>query len=118
LGRYGTSILVSPSANLGNGNIADVRLKRKCSFVKLRILRDLQKNRVRVVQIEVVGYRVRSINCGKRHHYCREFRSINDFILQNWGACVDTVLGHVSMFGRVQDGRIGRRCFVYMMNCR
>jgi len=27
----------------------------------------------------------------ERHHYCREFRSINDFILQNWGACVDTV---------------------------
>ena len=26
----------------------------------------------------------------------REFRSINDFILRNWGACVDTVFGHVS----------------------
>ena len=21
----------------------------------------------------------------ERHHYCREFRSINDFILRNWG---------------------------------
>jgi len=26
---------------------------------------------------------------------------------------VDTVFGHVSMFGRVQAGRIGRRGFVY-----
>jgi len=26
----------------------------------------------------------------------REFRSINNFILQNWGACVDIVFGHVS----------------------
>jgi len=24
--------------------------------------------------------------------YCREFWSINDFILRNWGVCVDTVL--------------------------
>jgi len=32
--------------------------------------------------------------------------------------CVDTVFGHVSMFGRVQAGRIGRRCFVYRMNYR
>jgi len=23
------------------------------------------------------------------------FESINDFILRNWGACVDTVFGHV-----------------------
>ena len=24
------------------------------------------------------------------------FQSINNFILQNWGACVDIVFGHVS----------------------
>ena len=90
-----------------------MRPKRKCPFGKLRILRDLQENRVRVVQIKVVGYQIRNINCGRRHHYCREFRSTNDSILRNWGACVDTVFGHVSMFGRVQAGRIGRRCFVY-----
>ena len=113
-----TDVLISPSAGLCNGNIADVRLKRKCPFRKLRISRDLQKNRIRVVQIEVVGYQIRSINCGKRHHYCREFRSINDFILRNWGACVDTVFGHVSMFGRVQAGGTRRRCFVYRMSCR
>jgi len=112
------SILVSPSANLCNGNIADMQPKRKYPFRKLRISRGLQKNRVRVVQIEVVGYQVRSIDCGKRHHYCREFWSINDLILRNWGACVDTVFGHVCMFDRVQAGRIGRRCFVYRMNCR
>jgi len=33
----------------------------------------------------------------ERHHYCREFWSINDFILRNWRACVDTVFGHVSL---------------------
>ena len=32
----------------------------------------------------------------ERRHYYREFQSINDFILQNWGACVDTFFGHVS----------------------
>jgi len=31
----------------------------------------------------------------ERVHCCREFWSINDFILRNWGACVDTVFGHV-----------------------
>jgi len=41
----------------------------------------------------------------ERHHYCREFRSINDFILQNWGACVDTVFGHVPEIGRVWIGK-------------
>ena len=91
-----TNVLISTSADLRNGNIADVRLRRKCPFRKLRISRNMQKNRIRVVQIEVVGYQIRSINCGKRHHYCREFRSIDDFILQNWGACVDTIFGHVS----------------------
>ena len=39
----------------------------------------------------------------KRHHYCREFQSINDSILQNWGACVDTVFGHVSIIGKSID---------------
>jgi len=33
----------------------------------------------------------------ERHHYWGEIRSINDFILRNWGACVDTVFGHVSL---------------------
>ena len=89
-------VLVSPSAAFCNGNIDDGRLKWRCPFGKLRISRDLQKNRIRVVQIEVVGYQDGSINYGNRHHYCREFRSINDLILRNWGACVDTVFGHVS----------------------
>jgi len=36
----------------------------------------------------------------ERYHYCREFWSINDFILRNLGACVDTVFGHVPRIGR------------------
>ena len=91
-----TNILVSTSADLCNSIIADVRLREKCPFRKLGISRNLRRNRIRVVQIEVVGCQIRSINCGKRYHYCREFRSINSFILRNWGACVDTVFGHVS----------------------
>jgi len=59
------NILINPSANPCNGNIADVRLKGKCLFGKLRISKDLQKNRIRVVQVEVVGYQIRSINCGE-----------------------------------------------------
>ena len=82
-----TNVLISPSVNPCNGNIADVRLKGRCPFGKLRISRDLQKNRNRVVQIEVVGYQIRSINCGKRHHYCGEFRSINDSYSKIGGMC-------------------------------
>jgi len=69
-------VLVSPSAGPCNGNIADARLKWKCPFGKLRISRNLQKNRIRVVQIKAVGCQIRSINCGKRQYYCTEFRSI------------------------------------------
>ena len=90
------NVLISPSVDLRNGNIADVRMRRKCPFTKLRISRNLQENRIGVVWIEVVSYQIRSINCGKRHHYCIKFRSINSFILQNWGACVDTIFAHVS----------------------
>ena len=58
-------VLVSPSAALCNGNITDKRLKWRYPFRKLRILRNMRRNRIRVVQIEVVGYQIRSINCGK-----------------------------------------------------
>ena len=34
---------------------------------------------------------------------CREFWSINNFTLQNWGACVDTVFG----MGQVNEAWIG-----------
>ena len=90
------NVLVNTSADLCNSNIADIRLREKCPFRKSRISGNLRKNRIRVVLIEVVGYQIRGIDCGKRHHHCREFRSINSFILRNWGACVDTVVGHVS----------------------
>jgi len=48
-------------------------------------------------------------NCEKGVIIRREFWSINDFILQNWGACVDTVFGHVA--GRIMklgsaDGKV------------
>ena len=39
----------------------------------------------------------------KRRRCCREFRSINDSILRNWGACVDTVFGHVFIIGKSLD---------------
>jgi len=94
-------VLISPSASPCNGSIADTRLKWKCPFGKLRISRNLRKNQIRIDQIKAVGYQIGSINCGERHHYCREFRSIDDFILRNWGACVDTIFGHVSMIGKV-----------------
>ena len=58
-------VLVSPSASPCNGNIADARLKWKCPFGRLRISRNLQKNRIRVVQIKAVGCQIGSINCGK-----------------------------------------------------
>ena len=58
-------VLVSPSANPCNSNIADARLKWKCPFGKLRISRNLQRNKIRVVQIKAVGYQIGSINCGK-----------------------------------------------------
>jgi len=65
--RYFTEqdVLVSPSAGLCNGNIADGRLKWRCPFGKLRISRTLRKNRIKVVQIKVVGYQIGRINCRK-----------------------------------------------------
>ena len=59
------NVLVSPSAGLCNGNIADGRIKWRCSFGRLRILRDLRMNQARVVQIKAVGYQIGRINCGK-----------------------------------------------------
>ena len=60
-----TNVLVSIPADLCNGNIADVRLRKERPFRKLRISKNLRKSRIRVVQIEVVGCQIRSINCGK-----------------------------------------------------
>ena len=97
--RYFTKriVLISPSAGLCNDNIADGRIEWKCPFGRLRISRDIRRNQTRVVQIKAVGYQIEEL-IAERHHYCREFWSINDFILQNWGACVDTVF-----LARVQD---------------
>jgi len=59
------SILVSPSASLCNDNTTDGRLKWRCPFGKLRISRNLRRNQTEVVQVEVVGYQIGRINCGK-----------------------------------------------------
>ena len=58
-------VLASPSAAFCNGNIADERLKWRCPFRKLRISRNLRRNRIGVVQIEAVGYQIGSINYRK-----------------------------------------------------
>ena len=94
-------VLVSPSASPCNDSVADARLEWKCLLGKMRISRNLRKNQIRIAQIKAVGYQIGGINCGKRHYYCREFQSINDFILRNWGACVDTIFGHVSIIDKV-----------------
>ena len=86
--------LVGPSAASSNGNIADERIKWRCPVRGLRNSRNLRKNRAGVVRLERSVTKLRGLNA-KRHHYYGEFRSINDFILRNWGACVDTIFGHV-----------------------
>ena len=67
-----------------------------CPFRKLEISRNLRRIRIRIVQIEVVGSQIRSINCGEGIITAENFGALNSFILRNWGACVDTVFGHVS----------------------
>jgi len=62
----------------------------------LRNSRNLQENWVEVVQIWWLITKLGEV-IAERRHYWREFQSINDFILQNWGACVDTVFGHVNL---------------------
>ena len=98
--------LIGPSVAPCNGNVADGRLKLGCPFGKLRNSRNLRKNRAKIVQIKAIGYQLEEL-IAERHHYCREFRSINDFILRNWGACVDTVFGHISRIGRMWIGKTG-----------
>jgi len=93
-------VLVSPSAVPCNGNVADGRLKWRCPFGKLRNSRNLRKNRTKLFRFGLSVTKLGEL-IAERHHYCREFQSINDFILRNWGACVDTVFGHVPRIGRV-----------------
>ena len=58
--------------------------------------RNLQENRAEVVQIWWLITKLGEVIV-EWCHYWREFWSTNDFILWNWGACVDTVFGHVSL---------------------
>ena len=82
--------LVGSSAVFSNGNIADKRISGEVRFERLRNSRNLQENRAKVVQIWRLITKVGEV-IAERSHYCREFRSINDFILRNWGPCVDTI---------------------------
>ena len=92
--------LVGPSAAPSNGNIADGRIWWRCPDWEVEKFEEYADESGQNCSISTVGYQKASL-LAKRHHYCREFRSINDFILRNWGACVDTVFGHVPRIGRV-----------------
>jgi len=92
--------LVGPAAAPSNGSIADGRIKRRCPVWEVNEFEGSAENRARVVRFQRLVTKSRGL-IAKRHHYCREFRSIDDFILRNWGACVDTVFGHVPRIGRV-----------------
>jgi len=87
--------LVGPSVVFSNGNIADERISGEVRFERLRNSRNLQENQAKVVSIWRLITKLGEV-IAERRHYCREFWSNHDFILQNWGACVDTVFGHIS----------------------
>jgi len=69
----------------------------------------------------VINYQSEGV-IAERRHYWREFWSINDFILRNWGAWVDTIFGHVSLdtYLELMRGRSASRKMVagLQMNCR
>jgi len=88
-------LLVGPSAVPSNGNIAYGHIKWRDSVQEVGEFEKFAGESGQGCSDLTVDYQIGRVNCG-RHHYCREFRSINDFILQNWGACVGTVFGHVS----------------------
>ena len=71
-------VLVSPSAVPCNGNIADGRLKWRCPFGRLRNSRNLRKNRTKFFRFGLSITKLGEL-IAEGHHYCREFRSINDF---------------------------------------
>jgi len=100
--RYFTiqGVLVSPSAVLCNGNIADGQLKWRCPFEGWGFRGIWRGTRPGLFRLRLSVTKLREL-IAERHHYCREFWGINDFILRNWGVCVDTIFGHVSRTGRV-----------------
>jgi len=87
-------LLVGPSAAPSNGNIADGRIKWRCLVWEVEEFEESTEESGQGCSTSTVVTKLREL-IAERHHYCREFRSINDFILRNWGACVDTVFGHV-----------------------
>jgi len=95
--RYLTvqDLLVGSSAVFSSGNVADERILR--GFGSNSWGFEVRAGRPGWGCLDlVISYWWEGV-IAERQHYWREFRSINDFILQNWGACVDTVFGHVSL---------------------
>ena len=95
--RYLTmqDLLVGSSAVFSNRNVVDERILGRFGSRSWEIRSTCWKTWLRLFDL-VINYRPEGI-IAERHHYWGEFRSINDFILRNWGACVDTVFGHVSL---------------------
>ena len=67
-------------------------------------MRNLRKNRVRVVRLQLSVTKLIEL-IAERHHYCREFWSINDFILRNWGHVLTPFLDTCLGIGKVWIGR-------------
>ena len=89
-------LLVGSSAALSKRIYCRWKYSEEIRFGKLRNSRNLQENRAEVVQVWRLITKLGGV-IAERRHYWREFWSINDFILRNWGACVDTIFGHVSL---------------------
>jgi len=73
-----------PIDSFSNGNIPDEHISGEVQFKRLRNSRNLQENRAKVVQIWRLITKLGEV-IEERHHYCREFQSINDFILRKLG---------------------------------
>jgi len=78
------NFLIGPSAAPCNSNVADGQLKWRCPFGKLRNSRNLREIGPRLFRFMLSVTELGEL-IAERHHYCREFQSINDFILRNWG---------------------------------
>jgi len=87
--------LVGPSVVLSNGNVAYEHIPRRFGL-RLRNSRNLQEKSGWGCLDFVINYQSREVIVEKCR-YWGEFWSINDFILRNWEACVDTIFWHVSL---------------------
>jgi len=78
-------LLVSPSTVPSNGNIADGRIKWRDLVWKVEEFEEYARKSGRSCSVFWRTVTKLGELIVERHHYCREFRSINDFILRNWG---------------------------------